>query len=144
VKVVIAGSRSITKEVFDQVITQCPWADLITEVVLGACPTGVDAHGLKWAKSKGLPTKDIHADWSQGKKGGPQRNARMAEYADGLIAIWDGVSPGTRWMAKSAHKRGLRCWLFDASKGTIRESSETGVLIEDWHDAVHRAGMKEF
>jgi hypothetical protein len=32
----------------------------------------------------------------------------MAEYADALIAIWDGESRGTKNMIEEATKRGLR------------------------------------
>ena len=47
------------------------------------------------------------------------RNARMAEYADALIAIWDGSSAGTKNMLQEANKRRLNVrvyhidWLLD-------------------------------
>jgi hypothetical protein len=35
----------------------------------------------------------------------------MAEYADALIAIWDGESRGTKNMIEEATKRGLRVYV---------------------------------
>ncbi len=37
------------------------------------------------------------ADWNKyGKKAGPVRNRKMADYAEALIAVWDGKSRETR------------------------------------------------
>jgi len=43
-----------------------------------------------------------------GKAAGFIRNAEMAEYADALIAFWDGRSKGTKHMIDLAKKHGLK------------------------------------
>lgn len=43
-----------------------------------------------------------------GRAGGPIRNAKMAEYGDALLLIWDGKSRGSQSMLREATKRKLR------------------------------------
>lgn len=96
-KVVIAGSRNIKdyKLVVDTIKNS---GYTITEVVSG-CATGVDRLGEQWAIANNVPVKEMPADWNRfGKRAGPERNRRMAEYADAAIIIWDGVSNGTKNM----------------------------------------------
>ncbi len=69
----------------------------VTEVVSGGAQ-GIDTAGELWANREGLPIKYMPADWSQGRGAGFARNEQMAEYADALVAIWDGHSNGTRHM----------------------------------------------
>lgn len=84
----------------------------ITEVVTGGA-SGVDAMGKRWAKvTLEIPHKEFQADWkANGKSAGPIRNRQMAEYADALIAIWDGKSRGTKNMIEEATKRGLKVYV---------------------------------
>jgi hypothetical protein len=99
VKVIIAGSRGITNlgEVADAIET-CPFRDNITEVVSGGA-AGVDTLGERWARAFHLPVQQFLAQWDDlGRGAGFARNREMAEYADALIAVWDGVSKGTSHM----------------------------------------------
>lgn len=82
----------------------------ITEVVSGRA-TGVDRLGEYWAAIAGKPVKHFPADWSLGRAAGHIRNGQMASYADALIAVWDGQSPGTRNMIETARKRGLKVYV---------------------------------
>lgn len=114
-KVIIAGSRWITglREV------QLAMADAEamegirpTEVVSGMA-RGVDLVGVMWAKRCNIPVREFHAAWKDkdGMKNllaGQERNQRMAEYADALVAVWDGVSSGTLDMINRATARGLK------------------------------------
>ena len=69
---------------------------------------GVDALGERYAAENGLPVKRFRPDWNQfGRAAGPMRNRDMAEYAEALIAIWDGKSRGTGNMIQTAEKLGL-------------------------------------
>ena len=48
------------------------------------------------------------ADWDRdGKSAGFKRNVKMAEYADALVAFWDGTSKGTKHMIETAKEKGL-------------------------------------
>ncbi len=95
-KVIIAGSRSITDyALVEQAILESPF--YVEEVVSG-CARGVDQFGEQWALKTGMPITRFPANWSLGRKAGMIRNREMADYADALIAVWDGKSHGTRHM----------------------------------------------
>lgn len=80
---------------------------LITEIVSGGAK-GADAIGEKVAIANGIPVKKFPADWEGlGKRAGFVRNAEMVEYADALLAFWDGESKGTKHMIDLATKKGL-------------------------------------
>lgn len=96
-KVIVAGSRSIVdiSEV-QKAITESRFE--ITEVVSGTAK-GVDKLGESYAVAHNIPVKKFPADWDRfRKKAGYLRNQEMAEYAEALIAIWDGESKGTAHM----------------------------------------------
>jgi len=105
-KTIIAGSRDIIDYDFvKDVINSCPWE--ITEVVSGGA-TGVDTLGEKWAGEKGIAVRKFPAEWDKwGRSAGPLRNTQMADYADALVLVWDGISQGSGHMLEIALKRGL-------------------------------------
>lgn len=106
-KTIVAGSRDIiSPKVVKEAMESCGWE--ITEVVSGHA-RGVDRMGELVAKSKGIPVTTFIADWDQfDKRAGYLRNEQMADYADCLCAIWDGVSAGTKNMIDIAKREGLR------------------------------------
>jgi hypothetical protein len=105
-KVIIAGSREITSYVVVQLAVAGSGFD-ITEVVSGTA-RGVDQLGELWAFENDIPVKRFPADWKKyGKSAGYKRNQQMAEYADALIAIWDGKSAGTGHMISIAKMKQL-------------------------------------
>lgn len=96
-KVIVAGSRDgfVAKNVFEAIEES---NFIITKVVSGTA-RGVDKDGEYYAKCNKLPVKQFPADWSTyGKRAGFIRNMAMANYADALVAVWDGKSKGTKHM----------------------------------------------
>lgn len=111
-KTIIAGSRTITDLRFlEESIEKSGLT--ITEVVCGGA-RGVDDLGRKWAgNGNRVPVKMFPADWDRhGKSAGYRRNVEMADYADALIAIWDGKSKGTKHMIEVAGDIGLEVFVF--------------------------------
>lgn len=110
VKVIIAGVRTgVPQQTVLDAVSKSGFA--ISEVVSGGA-TGVDAQGETWAQSQNIPVKRFPADWAKhGKAAGPIRNGQMADYAEALIAIWDGQSRGTKNMIEQARKKGLRVYV---------------------------------
>lgn len=109
-KVIIAGSRSMTNyEVVKQAVNESGF--VISEVVCGMA-RGVDLLGREWALRNSVLVKEMPADWNRfGKSAGYKRNVQMAEVADALIAIWDGVSRGTKHMIDIAKNKGLLVYI---------------------------------
>lgn len=105
-KVIIAGSRNFNdypslKKKMDHFRKEHE----VTEIVSGAAP-GADALGEQYAHENGIPVRLFPADWHQHKRAaGPIRNKQMADYADCLIAVWDGSSKGTKNMIENMHKQ---------------------------------------
>lgn len=109
-KTIIAGSRTITDI---DVVRRAEQQSRFTmgEVVSG-CAAGVDRLGEQLAAELGLPVRRFPADWEKhGRAAGPIRNLRMAEYADALIAVWDGKSRGTKNMIDTAQQLGLSVYV---------------------------------
>lgn len=112
-RVIIAGSRGIEDyTVVVRAMADCGFAP--TEVVSGTA-RGADRLGERWAAACGIPVHRMPADWAtHGRRAGFLRNEEMARYAvagpppGGLVALWDGESPGTRAMIALAHRYGLR------------------------------------
>lgn len=105
-RTIIAGGRDITDYFhLEEALESCRFD--ISEVVSGGAE-GADKLGERYAKGAGLALRVIPADWAKyGKSAGPIRNRQMAEYAQALIAIWDGKSRGTANMLEEARARGL-------------------------------------
>lgn len=110
-KTIIAGSRNFTDE-YELVVSMplVPWD--ITEVVSGGA-RGADILGETWADTHNIPVKRFIPEWdTYGKAAGHMRNRDMAEYAEALVAFWDGWSAGTRNMIDTAKRLGLFVHIF--------------------------------
>ena len=78
------------------------------EIVSGGA-SGADYLGNKYAVFNRYNIKYFPADWAnKGRTAGHIRNQQMADYADALIAFWDGKSKGTKDMIDKANKKGLK------------------------------------
>jgi hypothetical protein len=128
-KIIIAGSRSITDfNIVKKVTECCPF--FISEIVSGGAK-GIDKLGEKYATEKNLPLTIFKSLWNNleapnaiikenryGKynaRAGIDRNEKMGNYADGLIAIWDGSSKGTRHMIEYMKKIGKEVFVYKIS-----------------------------
>lgn len=102
-KVIVAGSRSFNdyprlKRVMATISA--------TEIVCGEA-RGADKLGRRYAEENGIPIKSFPAQWDKyGKSAGFIRNHEMGDYADYLVAFWDGKSRGTKEMIEYIRKLG--------------------------------------
>jgi hypothetical protein len=115
VKTIIAGSREgVTFKDVLTAIRDCGWK--LTGVVSGTA-LGADTEGEKAAKLLGIPVHRFPANWEKyGRAAGPIRNRQMAENAEALIAVWDGVSRGTKNMIEEAKARNLAVYVHHIKK----------------------------
>jgi len=108
-KVIIAGGRDFKdynrlKEVCNKILINQNNIEIVSGTAGGA-----DTLGERYAQDKGYEVKKFPAKWDEyGKKAGYLRNQEMGDYADGLIAFWDGKSKGTKHMIDIANKKGLK------------------------------------
>lgn len=115
-RTIVAGSRTIYDEdVVRNALYHAPiyWTSPIVEFVHGGAG-GVDTVVDEMARGTGSFGDVITvADYKQkyGTRGPILRNEDMAEYADNLIACWDGISNGTRDMIDRALDKGLNVYV---------------------------------
>lgn len=110
-KTIIAGSRDIPAEVALAGILACPWYDAISEVV-SEPSNEVGAQGRRWARVWQLPMKSYRPKLKHGSVAGAICHREMAQYADALIAVWDGKSRGTCSMISEAHAAKIRVFIW--------------------------------
>lgn len=113
---IVAGSRSIDdRELIGRAIED---GDLVfgplDEIVHGGA-SGVDEIAGEIAEERGFDVRVMEAEWDEfGHAAGPIRNQEMAEYADALVAVWDGESAGTENMIETALDEGLGVYTIQA------------------------------
>ncbi len=115
-KTIIAGPHEIeaplARILVMEAIESCEWKDSITEIVHG-CARGIDSAAADVCKDR-WPIKGVEANWAKySRSAGPIRNSEMAKYADALIAVSNGISPGTADMIKKAKKAGLKIHILE-------------------------------
>lgn len=116
-KVIIAGSRTLNNSVYVEVAfsqafnkwmseDQEHWKDYLGPEVVSGGAQGVDFLAELLAKKKSLKFTEFKAAWDElGRSAGFVRNIQMADYADRLIAVWDGKSRGTFHMMQQMVNR---------------------------------------
>ena len=110
-RVIIAGGRyfnqtALLYQYCDKVLSEKRKTHRI-EIVSGHCH-GADVLGEEYARSRRFGCAIFPAQWSErGNIAGIERNRQMAEYADALIAFWNGTSRGTKNMIETARELGL-------------------------------------
>lgn len=72
-------------------------------IVHGNCPTGADALADRAARIFGMIRERHSADWSQGRKAGPQRNAAMVALGADLCLAFIGDCTSPRCHRKDRH-----------------------------------------
>ncbi len=93
-KVAVIGSRDADQSAARLILKHLP-AD-VTEIVSGGA-RGIDALAEEVAKSLSLPVKIFLPDYeTYGRQAPLFRNRQIIDYADCVLAFWDGRSPGTK------------------------------------------------
>lgn len=121
-RVIIAGSRSFAKfksvTELDDIVTYAVAQSgfTITRVVSGGA-VGIDQAGERWAERNGIQWKPrFRPVWRPAGVFNPlagyERNNKMALYAEGLIAVWDGQSNGTRDCVDRMRLQGKDVYLY--------------------------------
>lgn len=110
-RTIIAGSRDCTDyKALLSAIEQCDWTP--TTVICGGA-RGADALGKLWSVENSIPCEVYSAEWNRyGKSAGYKRNVLMAENAEALIALWDGISVGTEHMIDIAKQKRLKVFVY--------------------------------
>ena len=102
-KVAVVGSRSVFT------IDMGIYISDGDEIVSGGA-VGVDTYAAEYAKKKGLKLTVFLPQYDRYGRAAPiVRNKKIVDYADKIIAFWDGKSKGTLSVIKYAEKTGKLC-----------------------------------
>ncbi len=102
-KIAVIGSRNITS------IDMAQYLSDGDEIVSGGAK-GVDTMAAEYAKAHGLKLTVFLPEYERYGRGAPiVRNKQIVDYADRLIAFWNGTSRGTRSVIQYAEKIGKEC-----------------------------------
>lgn len=101
-KLIVAGGRDYDDaEQLSNVLfamADVEFAEYQVSIVSGMA-RGADRLGYEFAYANEVTLYAFPADWDKyGKRAGYIRNQRMGDFADGLLAFWDGRSKGTGHM----------------------------------------------
>ena len=98
-KIAIIGSRNLN---IDNIENYLP--DETTEIVSGGAK-GIDRCAEKYAREHGLKLTVFLPEYNKYGKGAPlKRNLQRINYADEVIAFWDGTSKGTKYVIDQCEK----------------------------------------
>ena len=102
-KVAVIGSRNLT---IDDLGRYLPAET--TEIVSGGA-RGVDTSAREYAMANSIRLTEFLPEYEKYKKGAPlKRNLQIIEYADMVVAFWDGKSKGTKFVIDNCNKIGKK------------------------------------
>lgn len=102
-KIAIIGSRNLFIKELENYLPQGT-----SEIVSGGAK-GIDACAEIYALKNNLPLKKFLPDYEKFGKSAPlNRNLQIIDYADEVIAFWDGESHGTKFVIDNCRKRGKK------------------------------------
>ncbi len=133
-RVVVAGSRGVTD--YNQVKAAIESSGFIVSTVVSGCAPGPDRLGERWARENGVPVDRFPAQWQRpdgttDRAAGHKRNREMGDSAEALVALWDGVSPGTKGMIDYATRIGLQVYVYRTDQPAPVATSATYTVYCD-------------
>ena len=101
-KVAVIGSRELQVDHLEDYLPEG-----VTEIVSGGAK-GVDTCAKNYALSHGLKLTEFLPEYGRYGRGAPlRRNIAIIEYADLVLAFWDGRSRGTKFVIDNCKKRNI-------------------------------------
>jgi len=121
-KTIIAGSRTCNDiEALNLALSYHDYD--ITEIICGKAK-GADTLGELFGIDNNIPIKYYPAEWDKyGKSAGCIRNKQMADNAEVLICLWDGISNGSKNMIKLAKQAKLKILVFNYLTNEVVEQT---------------------
>lgn len=87
-------------------LAECELGERAVSIVSGMA-RGADRLAYQFAQRENVKVYEFHADWNRyGRSAGHRRNREMGDFADGLMAFWDGRSVGTKNMIEYMQRMG--------------------------------------
>ena len=111
--IAIIGSRSLFVDKIEKYLPEN-----ITEIVSGSAK-GIDTCVKLYAMKNKIKLTEFLPNYSRYRKGAPlKRNLEIIDYAEEVIAFWDGKSKGTEFVIKECKKKNkiITVYLYDEQR----------------------------
>ena len=100
-KVAVIGSRNLAVKNLEKYLPEGT-----TEIVSG-CARGIDSCAKNYANTNGIPLKEFLPNYDEFGRSAPLlRNLEIIDYADIVLAFWDGKSRGTKFVIDKCRAKG--------------------------------------
>ena len=117
-KEAVIGSRGLQVEHLENYLPEG-----VTEIVSGGA-RGIDTCAKNYALEHDLKLTEFLPEYSRYGRGAPlRRNITIIEYADLVLAFWDGKSRGTKFVIDNCKKRNIPVEVHRIAAGT--EANQT-------------------
>ncbi|MBQ3055464.1 MAG: hypothetical protein IJC88_05095 [Oscillospiraceae bacterium] len=106
-KVAVIGSRGLAVDDLGKYLPE-----ETREIVSGGA-RGIDTCAREYALANGLKLTEFLPEYDKYGRGAPlKRNLQIIEYADLVLAFWDGTSRGTKYVIDNCKKQGKPVRIF--------------------------------
>lgn len=100
-KIAVIGSKNLMIQDLEKYLPE-----ETTEIVSGGAK-GVDTCAREYASANGLKLTEFLPEYNRYGRGAPlKRNLQIIDYADGVLAFWDGQSRGTKFVIEHCKAQG--------------------------------------
>lgn len=100
-KIAVVGSRNLVVNDLGKYLP-----NNVTEIVSGGAK-GIDTCAREYAIAKGLKLTEFLPEYSRYGRGAPlKRNLQIINYADCVLAFWNGQSRGTKFVIEHCKAQG--------------------------------------
>ena len=106
-KVAIIGSRKLNVENLQDYLPED------TDEIVSGGARGIDTCARNYALKNDLKLTEFRPEYNKYGRGAPlRRNETIVNYADMVLAFWDGESRGTKFVINYCEKVGKECKIF--------------------------------
>lgn len=121
-KVAVIGSRKLAVPDLENYLPEG-----VTEIVSGGAK-GVDTYARRYAEANALKLTEFIPDYEHYGRSAPlRRNLEIIDYADMVIAFWDGESKGTKYVIDNCVKLGKEIAIYvHFPDGTYKKARVSG------------------
>lgn len=118
-RVAVIGSRNLSLENLEDFLPLDT-----TELVSGGA-RGIDSCAKYYAKKNNIPIKEFLPDYNSFGRSAPlKRNLQIVDYADMVLAFWDGKSHGTKYVIDACRKTNTALKIFIYNNKKFEEQPE--------------------
>ena len=106
-KVAVIGSRELKVNNLEKYLPE-----EVTEIVSGGA-RGIDTSAREYALKNNIKLKEFLPEYEKYGRAAPlKRNMQIIDYADMVLAFWDGKSKGTKFVIDNCKRIGKRVRIF--------------------------------